>query len=124
MKKLLWISALFIFSIFAGCSGGVQGEENKPVAEIKAEAEKLDVSALRSKIVAYKDEIVKRTADFAKLQDRLKAIPVTELAGEKAAQIKKDIEDIQAVISRLKERYQVYYDLLKSKGGDLSGLGL
>lgn len=118
------ICALLGALVFAGCNAGVKSEQDKPVAEVKAEAEKLDAAALRSKVLEYKDVIVKKTAELAKASEKLKDIPVAEIAGEKAAKIKKEVEEIGASISKLKDRYQVYYDQLKAKAGDLTGLDL
>lgn len=124
MNKLLIIGALLSAFVFAGCNPGVNAEQDRPVAEVKADAEKLDAAKLRSKVLEYKDAIVKKSAELAKASEKLKDIPVAEIAGEKAAQIKKEIEEIGASVSKLKDRYQVYYDQLKAKAGDLTGLDL
>lgn len=124
MNKLLMICALLGALAFSGCNEGVKAEQSKPAAEVKAEAEKLDASALRKKVLEYKDTIVKKTSELSKIQDSLKEIPVAEIAGEKAAKIKKQIEEVAASLSQLKEKYQIYFDMLKAKGGDLTGLNL
>jgi hypothetical protein len=52
----------------------------------------------------------------------LKEIPVTQMLGEQAKQLKGDIDNLNKSITALRERFQLYYDQLKTKGGDLSGL--
>jgi hypothetical protein len=105
-----------------GC--GKKADETKPMSEVQAEAEKMDVSQLKSKAAAYKDAIVAKKAEMEKLATRLKEIPVTEMLGEKAKALKAQIEKVTGSLSALKERFGVYYQKLKDKGGDLSGLDI
>jgi len=44
------------------------------------------------------------------------------LLGDEAKELKADIENINQSLSALTERFDVYYQKLKDKGGDLSGL--
>ena len=103
-----------------GC--GKKADESKPISEVKAEAEKMSAADLRAMATKYKDAITAKTAEVEKLAAKLKEIPVAEALGEEAKQIKADIETITKSASALKDRFQVYYDKLKEKGGDLSGL--
>ena len=59
---------------------------------------------------------------IAKFAAKLKEIPVTQLLGRQAKQLKADIDNLNKSVAALKERFQIYYDQLKAKGGDLSGL--
>ncbi len=122
MKKILIALSLLSSLFLVACSGGVKAEENKPTAEIKAEAQKLDASALRTKALEYKDAILSKVKELAKYEESLKAIPAAELLGEKAGEIKKQITDVTASLKSLNDRYAIYYDLLKEKAGDLTGL--
>ena len=103
---------------------GKKADENKPVSQAQAEAEKMDVNKLKSMAMAYQDAITAKKADVEKLAAKLKEIPLTEMLGEKAKQFQADIENVNKSISALKERFQIYYNKLKEKGGDLSGLGV
>jgi len=46
------------------------------------------------------------------------------MLGDEAKELKTEIEALNKSVSALKERFQVYYDKLKEKGGNLSGLEL
>jgi outer membrane murein-binding lipoprotein Lpp len=106
--------------VLLGC--GSKADENKPVSEVKAEAEKMDTSQLRAMAEEYKNAIVAKKADVEKLAAKLKEIPVTEMLGEEAKGLKTDIDNLSKSVSALKERFEVYYNKLKEKGGDTSDL--
>jgi uncharacterized protein involved in exopolysaccharide biosynthesis len=102
----------------------VKADESTPVSEVKTEAETMDTAQLRAVALAYKETIVAKKAELAKLAAQLKEIPVTDLLGEKAKQLKANIDSLTKSIDALKERFDVYYAKLKEKSGDLSGLEL
>jgi chromosome segregation ATPase len=116
---LCCLLALCPFAIL-GC--GKKADEDKPLSEAKAEAEKMDADALRAMAMAYKEAIEAKKAEVEKLAAKLKDIPVTEMLGAEAKELKADIENLNKSISALKERFEVYYQKLKAEGGDLSGL--
>jgi alanyl-tRNA synthetase len=117
-----WLLVLWAFTI-VGC-GGKKADETKPISEVKTEAEKMDAGQLRSMAMTYKEAIVAKTDEVEKIAAKLKEIPVTELLGEKAKQLKTDIDSLTKSIDALKVRFDVYYAKLKEKSGDLSGLEL
>jgi len=122
--KAITICALFALCplMLSGC--GSKADESKPISEVKAEAEKMDTSQLRAKAEAYKNAIMAKKGEVEKVTAKLKEIPVTELLGEKAKNLKSDIENLNKSVNALKERFEVYYQKLKEKGGNLSGLEL
>ena len=115
---LLVLCSLLLF----GC--GKKADENKPLSEVRTEAEKMNVEKLRSMAMEYKEAVLGKTAELEKLAGELKAIPVTKMLGDEAKGLKAEIEALNKSASALKERFQVYYNKLKEKGGDLSGLEL
>jgi len=108
--------------LLSGCSK--KADEGKPISEVKAEAEQMDVDALRAQAVAFKDSILAKQKDLEKINEQLKQIPVTELLGEKAKTLKTEVETVTKSLSALKERFDVYVGKLKEKKGDLSGLDI
>ncbi len=118
---LCCLIALCLFAIL-GC--GKKADENKPISEVKAEAEKMDTDGLKAMAMAYKEAIAAKSSDLEKLTAKLKDIPVTEMLGEEAKSLKADMVNLEKSVSALKERFEVYYQKLKSAGGDLSGLQL
>ena len=103
-----------------GC--GKKADETKPISEVQAEAEKMDLKQLRSMALKYKEAIMAKQEDIERIGAELKKIPVAEMLGEEAKGLKTDIENLSKSVSALKERFEIYYNKLKEKGGDLSGL--
>ena len=108
--------------VLLGCSQ--KADEDKPISEVKAEAEKMDAGQLRSMALQYKEAIVAKTGEVEKLAAKLKDIPVTEMMGAEAKEIKADIDNISKSVSSLRDRFNVYYNKLKEKSGDISGLDI
>ena len=121
----LWSLLVLCSLIVLGCgNGGGEADETKPISEVKAEAEKMDTSQLRSMAETYKKAIVAKQADIEKVTAKLKEIPLTSMMGEEAKALKADIANLNNSITALKERFEVYYEKLKAAGGDLTGLQL
>jgi len=105
-----------------GC--GKQADEKKPLSEVQAEAEKMNTDDLRAMAVKYKDAIVAKTTEVGKLKDKIKQTPVTEALGGEASKLKQEADALGKSLNALEERFEIYYNKLKEKKGDLSGLGL
>ena len=109
-------------TLLFGC--GKSADEEKPLSEAKAEAEKMNTQELRVIAVKYKDSIMAKSQELEKVMAKLKDIPATEQLGKEASGIKTEVEQLRNSISALKQRFEVYYEKLKEKGGDVSGLEL
>ena len=121
LRRITLVCLLILsFLSLAGC--GKKADENKPVSEIKAEAEKMSEKKLRAMAKAYKDAIEARQRQVGKLAAKFKETPFAELLGGEATKLKADIESLNKSLSALTERFQLYYQNLKEKGADLSGL--
>ena len=96
----------------------------KPVSEVQAEAETMSVENLKATALKYKEAILAKQGTVTELAAKIKEIPVAEALGQEAKSLKTDLKDVESALAALKERFQVYYDTLKEKGGDLSGLEL
>ena len=103
-----------------GCAK--KADENKPIGEVKTEAEQMSVEKLRSMAMQYKDAILAKKAEVEKFTGKLKDIHITEKLGTEATELMAEIEALNKSISALRERFQIYYDKLKEKDGDLAGL--
>ena len=106
----------------SGCGGSA--DPDRPISEVKAEAASLDVDGLRAMAAKYKDAIVAKQGDMEKLAAKLKEIPLTEMLGEEAKDLKGEVESLTKSVKALKQRFEVYYDKLKTEGADLTGLDL
>ena len=110
------------FGVLAGCSE--KADQSKPLSEVKAEAQDMDAGKLRGMAMKYKDAIVAKQKEVAGFEDKLKEIPVTEIAGEEAKKLNESVAELAKSVKALTERFDVYYKSLKDKKGDLSGLDL
>jgi len=139
-RDVLSCLLVVLLSIALGCSkkeaGGtaasgtgagtaaVSVDVQKPVPEVQAQADTMSVENLRAMALKYKEAIVAKQAEIQKLAEKLKEIPITDALGQEAKQLKTDVQNLETSLKALKDRFQVYYDTLKKKGGDLSGLTL
>ena len=106
--------------VLLGC--GSKADENKPVSEVKAEAEKMDAGQLLAMAEECKKAIAAKKGEVEKLLAKLKNIPPAEMTDTKAKEITEEITKIDQSMSALNERFKVYYNKLKEKGGNTSGL--
>ena len=108
----------------AGTAVNVTADAEKPVAEVQTQAQTMSVANLRATALQYVQAISVKREDLQKVLDQVKQIPLAEALGEKAKTLKAEAQKIEATIKGLTERFQVYYNKLKEKGGDLSGLAI
>jgi endonuclease I len=99
-------------------------DTEKPVSEVQAQAQTMSVDSLRATALKYKDVIVAKQAELQKLTAKIKEIPIADALSQETKTLKTDLQNLQTSVSALKERFGVYYDTLKKKGGDLSNLTL
>ena len=120
LNVVFWCLLAACSLVILGCSE--KADESKPISDVKAEAEKMSAADLKAMATKYKDAITAKAGEVEKLTAKLKGIAVTEMMGSEAKNIKAEMEAVTKSVSALKERFQVYYDKLKEKGGDLSCL--
>jgi len=106
--------------VLLGC--GKKADENRPVSEVEAEAEKMSVAELRSMALKYKEALMAKEGDVEKIMAELKEVPLTKMLGEEAKGLKADIDKVNKSISALTKRFEIYHNKIKEKDGDLSGL--
>jgi len=121
---LIICTAVFIALGLYGCEGGTSAgvDENKPISDVQAEADKMNVEQLKAMAMKYKDAIAAKKDEFGKVMENLQAIPATEKLGKEATGVTQDSEALINSIKALQARFQVYYDKLKAQGGDVSQL--
>jgi len=99
--------------ILAGCGGGAS--EDKPISEIKTEAESMSAQQLNDMVAKYQKAIESKKAEWEALQEKLKSIPVAQMLGEEAKKLKSDISNITQSVRALTERLNTYKNELMSK---------
>jgi predicted nucleic acid-binding Zn-ribbon protein len=100
----------------------IAADTEKPVAEVQTQAQTMSVVDLRAMALEYVQAISVKREDLQKLLAQVKEIPVAEALSEKAKTLKAEVQKIESSIKDLTDRFQVYYNQLKEKGGDLSDL--
>ena len=108
----------------AGSAQAANVDTEKPISEVQAQAETMTVDSLRATALKYKDAILAKQDEINKVAAKIKEIPIAQTLGEEAKTLKADLQNLETALKALKDRFQVYYDTLKKKGGDLSGLAL
>jgi hypothetical protein len=124
MKMIIFRTSLVIMlaAMLTICGCGKKADTTKPVSEVKAEAEKMDVAQLRSMAMTYKDAIAAKTEEIKNETMKLKDLAPAELMGDKAKAINASVDELKKNFDALTERFKIYFDELKKKNGDISGL--
>lgn len=115
MKKvsIFMVCLIAVGIMLAGCGSGVS--EDKPMAEVKAEAQAMDVNQLQAVVDKYKKAIEAKQPEIQKLQAKLKKIPISQIMGDEAKGIKEDISAVTDSIRALTDRMRVYASKLAKK---------
>ncbi|MBN1787516.1 MAG: hypothetical protein JW806_03895 [Sedimentisphaerales bacterium] len=113
---LIVCTAVLIALGLYGC-GGV--DEAKPLDQVKAEAEKMDVEQLKAVATKYKAAIEAKKDEIAEYMTKLKEIPATEQLGNEASALKDDLSKLNDSMKALQDRFQIYYNKLKELGGNI-----
>ena len=137
-KKHRILLYLLLFSLLAlvGCSK--KADENgspsvtkmgsvdttKPITEVQAEAKTMSNEDLKATAIKYKEALLAKQGEIKDLIAKVKEIPIAEALGQKTQTLKADLKNLESTLTATKDRFQVYYDTLKEKGGSLSGLEL
>lgn len=103
----------------AGCGGG-GADPDKPISEVKSDAETMSVDDLKAMAADYKAMIEKKMSELEPIKDKLSEIPLTEQMGDEAKALQEDIAAVTEDLNALKERLMVYVDALKEKGESVS----
>ena len=101
---VLLVASLFVFT---GC-GKKKADPAKPVAEVKAEAAKMDAAQLKEMVASYADALNAKKADVEKIMAELKKVPIADMTGDKAKNMKADIDAVNKTIAALNERMKIY----------------
>ena len=119
---LLVLCSLVLFGCGNGQETEVKVDENKPISEVKAEAEKMSTEELRVIALKYKEAVTAKSEEMNEITSNLPAAMADGNLNDKLSELKPKIEGIRNSMTALKARYDVYYQKLKEKGGDVSGL--
>src|SRR4030042_429828 len=97
MTTFLWGLLGVCLLVIIGC--GKKADENKPISEVKAEAEKMSTADLRTTAMSYKGAVEAKGKEVEKLAAKLKEIPVAEMLGKEAKALKTEMKNISKSVS-------------------------
>jgi len=135
--KILFVGVIMVV-LLGGCSkkesaapaapatsGGAGGIDlNAAIDDVKAAAAKMDLTQLQAKAKEYMQQITSKQGELKTLMDKFAAIPVAQKMGDEAKTLQTQIADTTGSISELTQRFKVFVDAIKEKGGDVSQLEL
>lgn len=115
MKLYRLLAGLMVAALLTGCGGSSTIDENKPADQVAADAAKMSQAELQKMVDKYEAAIAEKSKEVEALTAKIKDVPLTELMGDKAKVLKKDISDVTASISKLSDQMTVYAKELAAK---------
>ncbi|MFA6174140.1 MAG: hypothetical protein WC701_10725, partial [Kiritimatiellales bacterium] len=104
-----------VVAMLTGCGGSSSIDENKPVSQIAADAQKMTQADLQKMVTKYEAAITEKGKELEALTAKIKEIPLTELMGEKSKTLKADISKITTSMGKLKDQMAAYAKELAAK---------
>jgi hypothetical protein len=124
-KSVVLFVVLAAIIMLSGCGKkGGSVDEGKPISEIKAEADKMNVDQLREMAIKYRDAIKDKSVQVDKVMVKLREAGAGAAMTDEFKEIKNEIAALTKSMGALKQRYGVYYDKLVLSKADVSGLKL
>ena len=109
-----------VFSIV----GQFQADQGKSVPDITVGAKEMAVENLRKMAEKYRDVIVEKQEQLREMTQKYIDLPDAERITGEGQKLKEGVDEIKKGIDTLKERFEVYYNALKEKAGNLTGLDI
>ena len=114
MKKTYFLGlALGGALLLTGCGNGV--DENKTPEQIKSETATMSVEDIQSMAAKYQKAIEEKSAEIAAETKKLSEIPLTEQMGDKAKDLRGEIEKQSASLKKLQDNLAAYLEALKQQ---------
>ncbi len=117
----VWSFLILISLADLGCSKKeeeAEAPEPSFYVKVKTEAEQKEPNELKTEAMKYQEEIAALQLELEKLKTKLQTVPFEEILEEDA----KRLEELNKSISTLKKRYDIYFQELREKGEDTTGL--
>ena len=118
MKLYRGLLGLAMVALLSGCGGSSSNssiDENKPVSQIAADANKMTQADLQKMVDKYNAAIAAKGKELEALTAKIKAIPLTDLMGDKAKTLKGEMSAVTASMGKLKDQLAVYTKELAAK---------
>jgi len=99
-------------------------DSGRSIPEITADAKEMAVENLRRMAEKYRDVIAEKQQQLKEMTQKYIDLPDAERITAEGHKLKAGINEIKKGVDLLKERFTVYYNALKEKGGNLVGLDI
>ena len=116
MKRMMGALAGAFLAAGMLCGCGESVDENKPIAEVQAEAAKLDAKQLEAKIEACKKFLDEKKKEADALAKKIGEIPLKDMLGDEAKNLKQEASKIAESVSKVTAQMDAYAKELKNKG--------
>ncbi len=120
MRNRMLLTGIVLLNVFALAGCGSQADSSKPIAEVKAEAEKMSVKDLEKRAQVYAEAIMDQKGEMSKVGDELKSLSPKDIMGEKGKSLKNEMSALSSQVTELTKRYDVYAKKYRELGGDAS----
>ena len=116
MKKLMGalVGAVAAAALLCGC-GDSKVDENKSLADVQAEAAKLDASQLQAKIEQCKAILDAKKVEAEGVANKLKAIPLKDQLGPEAKDLQGQLAKITESVQKVTAQMDAYGKELQAK---------
>ncbi len=94
----------------------IMADLEQSIDALKQKAASFDQSQLQAYVDTYKEMILDKKDQIAEVGAKIKELPLTEMMGEKARALKEQMSQYSDELEALKERADVYLNLLKTGG--------
>ncbi len=101
-----------------------QDDQGKSVPDITAGAKEMAVENLRKMAEKYRDVIAEKQQQMMEMMQKYSDMPDAERKTGQGQAFKMSLDEIIKGLGIMKERFGVYYNALKEKAGNLTGLDI
>ena len=95
---------------------------SETVAQVKEKVQQMSMEQLRQKAEEYKTALAAKQEQLDQVVGQLKSIPVMDQMSDEAQGLQTDMKNLSDSIKALQERFNVYVNAIKAKGGNVSDL--
>ena len=99
-------------------------DEGKSIPDITAGAKEMAVENLRKMAEKYRDVVAEKQQQLKEMTQAYLDLPADERQAAIGQIAKTAIDEIKTGLDIMKERFGVYYNVLKEKAGNLTGLDI
>lgn len=106
MRIVKGLMVLAAVALLSGCSDEIN--EDKPVAQVQAEAAKMKPEKLQAKVAEYEVLLAEKAAGIKDIEKQIKELSISELMGEKAKSLKAEMGALTTSLDKLRKQMEAY----------------